>query len=211
MNMKKKKILVLAPHTDDGEFGCGGTINKLIEEGNEVFYVAFSPCKQSVLSHLPSDILVTEVKAAVKELGVKAENLILLDYEVRTFNYHRQEILDDIIKLRTEIQPDMVFIPALTDMHQDHKTVAEEGLRAFKFTTILSYEMPWNNISFQTSCFFKLSEENLDAKVRALSKYKSQAHRPYANAHFIESLATVRGVQVNVKYAETFEVIRWIN
>ena len=206
-----KKILVLAPHTDDGEFGCGGTINKLIAEGNEVFYVAFSPCKQSVLSHYPSDILVTEVKAAVKELGVKDENLILLDYEVRTFNYHRQAILDDIIKLRTEIQPDMVFIPALTDLHQDHKTVAEEGLRAFKFVTILSYEMPWNNISFETSCFFKLSGDNLSAKIRALKKDESQSHRPYANEHFIESLATVRGVQINAKYAETFEVIRWIN
>jgi len=176
-----KKILILAPHTDDGEFGCGGTINKLIEEGNDVYYVAFSPCKKSVQSKYPSDILVTEVKAAVKELGVKKENLMLLDYEVRTFNYHRQEILDDIIKLRTGINPDMVFIPALTDLHQDHKTVAEEALRAFKFTTILSYEMPWNNISFQTSCFFKLSEENLNRKIKALEKYESQSHRPYAN------------------------------
>lgn len=211
MNKEKKKVLILAPHTDDGEFGCGGTINKLIGEGHEVYYVAFSPCKQSVLSKYPSDILVTEVKAAVNVLGVKPEHLILFDYEVRTFNYRRQDILDDIIKLRSDIQPDMVFIPALTDMHQDHKTVAEEAVRAFKFTTILSYEMPWNNISFQTSCFFKLSDENLDAKVRALAKYESQSHRPYANAHFIESLATVRGVQINTKYAETFEVIRWIN
>lgn len=206
-----KKILVLAPHTDDGEFGCGGTINKLVEEGNDVYYVAFSPCKQSVLSKFPPDILITEVKAAVKELGVKPENLKLLDYDVRTFNYKRQEILDDIIKLRTEINPDMVFIPALTDIHQDHKTVAEEALRAFKFTTILSYEMPWNNISFETSCFFKLSRANLGAKIKALEKYESQAHRPYAQSHFIESLATVRGVQINADYAETFEVIRWIN
>lgn len=208
---KKKKILILAPHTDDGEFGCGGTINKLIQEGNDVHYVAFSPCKQSVGSGYPADVLITEVKAAVQVLGVKKENLRLLDYDVRTFNYRRQEILDDIIKLRSEIEPDMVFIPALTDMHQDHKTVAEEALRAFKFTTILSYEMPWNNISFQTSCFFKLSAENLKAKINALKKYESQAHRPYANEHFIESLATVRGVQINAQYAETFEVIRWIN
>lgn len=206
-----KQILVLAPHTDDGEFGCGGTINKLISEGHEVFYVAFSACEQSVLPEFPSDILITEVKAATIELGIKPENLILKDYEVRTFNYRRQDILDDIIKLRTDIKPDMVFIPALTDIHQDHKTIAEEALRAFKFTTVLSYEMPWNNISFETSCFFKLSEENMEAKVKALKKYESQAHRAYASENFIYSLATVRGVQINAKYAETFEVIRWIN
>lgn len=206
-----KKILVLAPHTDDGEFGCGGTINKLISEGNEVYYVAFSACEQSVLPQFPSNVLITEVKAATKVLGIKPENLILKDYEVRTFNFRRQEILDDIIKLRHEIQPDMIFIPALTDIHQDHKTVAEEALRAFKFSTILSYEMPWNNISFQTSCFYELSDEHIDVKIEALKKYESQAHRAYSSENFIKSLATVRGVQISVKYAETFEIIRWIN
>ena len=205
-----KKILVLAPHTDDGEFGCGATINKLVEEGNEVYYVAFSACEQSVLSKYPSDILITEVKQATQVLGIKPENLILLKYRVRTFNFKRQEILDDIIKIREQIKPDLVFIPSLNDLHQDHKTIADEALRAFKFTSILSYEMPWNNISFNTSCFYKLTEDNLKAKVDALKMYKSQSHRPYANEDFIKSLATVRGVQVDARYAETFEVLRWI-
>lgn len=206
-----KRVLVLAPHTDDGEFGCGGTINKLIAEGADVYYCAFSACEQSVLPQFPSDILITEVKAATKVLGVPSQNLILKDYEVRTFNYRRQEILDDIIRLRAEINPDIVFVPALTDIHQDHKTVAEEALRAFKFTSMLSYELPWNNISFQTSCFYKLSDENIQVKIEALKQYQSQAHRPYSNEDFIKSLARVRGVQINTTYAETFEVIRWIN
>ncbi|MBI3135920.1 MAG: PIG-L family deacetylase [Bacteroidetes bacterium] len=206
-----KRVLVLAPHTDDGEFGCGGTINKMINEGDDVYYCAFSACEQSVLPQFPSDILITEVKAATRVLGIKPENLILKDYEVRTFNYRRQEILDDIIKLRSSINPDIVFIPALTDIHQDHKTIAEEALRAFKFTSILSYELPWNNITFQTSCFFKLSDENIQVKIQALKQYQSQAHRPYSNEDFIKSLARVRGVQISAPYAETFEVVRWIN
>ncbi len=205
-----KTVLVLAPHTDDGEFGCGGTINKLIEEGNDVYYAAFSACQQSVLKEFPSDILITEVKEATLTLGIKPENLILFDYDVRTFNYRRQEILDDLIKLRTKINPDIIFIPALTDIHQDHKTIAEEGLRAFKFKTLLSYEMPWNNITFSTSSFSILSEENINTKVKALKQYKSQAHRPYANENFIKSLATTRGVQIGAQYAETFEIVRII-
>lgn len=36
-----KNVLVLAPHTDDGELGAGGTINRLIEEGSKVTYAAF--------------------------------------------------------------------------------------------------------------------------------------------------------------------------
>ncbi len=206
--MDHKTILILAPHTDDGEFGCGGTINKLIDEGHDVYYVAFSACQQSVLKQFPSDILITEVKAATAKLGIKKENLILFDYDVRTFNYRRQDILDDLIKLRSDLNPDVVCIPSLTDIHQDHRTIAEEGLRAFKFKTLLSYEMPWNNITFSTSAFSILEEKHIEAKVNALKEYKSQAHRPYANQEFIRSLATTRGVQIGARFAETFEVVR---
>ena len=75
---KKQRILVLAPHTDDGEFGCGGTISKFINEGHDVYYAAFSACQQSVLPQFPSDILITEVKEATRVLGIKSSNLILI-------------------------------------------------------------------------------------------------------------------------------------
>lgn len=208
--MTFKKVLVLAPHTDDGEFGCGGAIHKLISEGCEVHYAAFSACEQSVLPQFPSDILITEVKAATAILGIPPERLHLMSYPVRTFTYHRQAILDDIIGLRQRIEPDLVFIPALHDLHQDHAAIAQESLRAFKFSSILCYEMPWNNVNFSTTCFFHLSEENIAAKVLALKAYQSQAHRPYSNEEFIRSLARTRGVQVNTRYAEVFEVARWI-
>jgi N-acetylglucosamine malate deacetylase 1 len=210
MFSSKNKILVLAPHTDDGEFGCGGTIAKLVEMGCSVHYVAFSACEQSVLDQFPKDILITEVKAATQILGITSDNLTLFKYDVRTFNYHRQAILDDMITLRQQINPDLVFIPALNDVHQDHATVAAEALRAFKFTSILSYELPWNNLSFNTTCFVHLEEPHINTKVEALKEYQSQAHRPYANEEFVRSLARTRGVQINARYAEVFEVVRWI-
>jgi LmbE family N-acetylglucosaminyl deacetylase len=205
-----KKVLILAPHTDDGEFGCGGTINRLIEEGAEVYYAAFSACHQSVLKEFPSDILITEVKIATQRLGIKPENLLLFDFDVRTFNYRRQEILETLIKLKHEINPDLVLMPSVNDIHQDHYTIAFEGIRAFKFSTILCYEMPWNNFTFDTTTFFTLEERHLKAKTEALSAYNSQKHRPYANEDFIRSLANIRGVQIGKKYAEVFEVVRWI-
>ncbi len=210
MNIKGKKILVLAPHTDDLEFGCGGTVAKLIENGNEVWCAAFSACRQSVRKEFPEDILITEIKAASAILGIQPNNLVLFDYNVRTFNYHRQDILDDILKLKASIQPDIVFIPALTDVHQDHYTIAQEGFRAFKFSSLLSYELPWNNLSFNTSSFMKLDERHIQRKIDAVNEYKSQAHRPYANEEFVRALARTRGVQINTQYAECFEVIRWI-
>jgi N-acetylglucosamine malate deacetylase 1 len=209
--LDKKRVLVLAPHTDDGEFGCGASINKLIENGSEVYYVAFSACEQSVLPQFPKDILITEVKAATKVLGIKPDNLILFKYDVRTFGYHRQAILDDIIRLKTDIKPDLIFTPSVNDIHQDHSTISNEAVRAFKFSSILCYELPWNNFNFATTCFSKLDESHVVSKINALKEYQSQAHRPYADEDFIRSLARTRGVQIGTRYAEVFEVVRWIS
>lgn len=203
-----KKALVLAPHTDDGEFGCGGTINKLIESGSEVYYAAFSSCRQSVPAGFPPDILITEVKAATKVLGVKAENVVVFDYDVRLFNFRRQEILDDLITLRKRINPDLVLIPSPEDVHQDHATITTEGIRAFKGTSILCYELVWNNARFNTACFVSLEQKHVEAKINAIAQYKSQGHRSYADSDFIRGLAKVRGVQSGSGFAEAFEVIR---
>jgi LmbE family N-acetylglucosaminyl deacetylase len=209
--MLGNKILLLSPHTDDGELGCGASVAKLIRQGKEVIYVAFSACEQSVLPEFPKDILIQEVKAATKELGILTENLILHRFEVRTFNYHRQEILDLLIQLREDYKPDTVLIPSLNDIHQDHKTIAEEALRAFKFHNVISYELPWNNLNFNTCAFEIVEEQDVLCKINALKQYKSQSHRPYANEEFLRSQLRMRGVQVARRYAEVFEVVRLVN
>jgi len=210
MHSDLKKILVLAPHTDDGEFGCGGSITKFIEEGKDVFYVAFSTAEDSVPKGYPKNILETEVREATKILGINPNNLIVYKFQVRKLNYVRQEILEELVKIRNEISPDLVFIPSSNDLHQDHYTVAIEGMRAFKQVSLLGYELPWNNITFHTQCFIKLEERHILKKIEALNAYKSQQDRFYANEEFIKSLAITRGTQIGTKYAETFEVIRWI-
>ena len=205
-----KRILVLAPHTDDGEFGCGASISKFIKLGKEVYYAAFSLAEESVPEPFPKNILETEVKAATNVLGINPRNLLIYRYKVRHFAYERQAILEDLVSLNRELQPDLVFMPSLNDLHQDHTTVAIEGLRAFKRTTILCYELPWNNIVFSNSCFINVGEDDLRTKVDALNCYQSQKSRNYASEEFIRSLAITRGTQIGTRYAEVFEVVRWI-
>jgi LmbE family N-acetylglucosaminyl deacetylase len=204
------KILVLAPHTDDGEFGCGGTIAKLTREGHEVIYVAFSAAEQSVPDHLPRDILRKEVAAATRILNIEPHNLIVLNFEVRKFPQQRQQILEEMVRLNRELSPSMVFLPTRTDTHQDHQVISEEGFRAFKRRTMFGYEVLWNNLDFRASCFFTLSEEDVAAKVRALAEYKSQAHRAYATEEFVRALAVTRGTQIGERYAEAFDIIRYV-
>ena len=208
--MDFNNVLVLAPHTDDGELGAGGFIAKLIQQGAQVTYVAFSTAEESVPDHLPKDILKTEVKAATERLGIEENNLIIFDYQVRKLNYARQEILEDLIKIRKTECFDLVLMPSLKDIHQDHSTVAQEGMRAFKNTTILGYELIWNNLSFDTTCFIKLSQAHIESKFSSLQCYESQAGREYMSRDFIFSLAKTRGVQIGAEYAESFEVVRWV-
>lgn len=208
MEMDVNNILVLAPHTDDGELGLGGTINKFIEEGKNVVYVAFSTADQSVPEGFPKDVLSIEVKAATKKLGIKPENLLIYHYEVRKLNYVRQEILEELVRIKKNTPFDLVFMPSLHDIHQDHTTVAQEGLRAFKNTTILGYELIWNNLTFNTDCFIKLNEEHVQKKFEALQEYKSQGFRDCLSREFVYSLVKARGVQVGCEYAEAFEGVR---
>jgi N-acetylglucosamine malate deacetylase 1 len=210
MIINAKNVLVLAPHTDDGELGAGGFISKLIEGGASVTYAAFSTAEESVPDHLPKDILKTEVRAATKKLGISENNLIIFNYQVRKLNYARQEILESLIKIKRENNFDLVLMPSLKDIHQDHATVAQEGLRAFKNTSILGYELIWNNLSFDTTCFVKLEEKHVKAKYNALQCYESQSGRDYMSHEFIFSLAKTRGVQIGSEYAESFEVVRWV-
>jgi len=203
-----RRALVLAPHTDDGEFGCGGTMARLVEEGAEVRYVAFSIATRSLPEGYAPDTLAREVREATGELGIPPGNLTVHDFDVRTFPEHRQELLELLIELWSEWEPDLVFQPSLHDIHQDHQVVAAEGLRAFKRTTILGYEIPWNNFDFAYQAYVSLQQAHVDKKVAALSKYESQQHRRYSDAEYIRNVARTHGTNVNREFAEVFEVYR---
>ena len=205
---KFNKILCLAPHPDDIELGCGGTVSKLTELGKEVYYCAFSLCEKSIPKGFSSDALKEELKNSCRKLGISDTNIYQYTFEVREYKRDRQLILEELVKLKNKIKPDLVFLPMPNDIHQDHCTISEEGIRAFKKSTILAYEVPWNNFFLENNLFIELTEKDLKNKIDALKAYKSQYFRSYASEEFIKSLAIVRGIQGRSKYAETFNIIR---
>ena len=159
---------------------------------------------------LPRDILRKEVLIATQILGISHEDCLVFDFAVRRFPEARQQILDKLIELNLKYTPDLVLLPSSHDTHQDHATISQEGFRAFKRTTMLGYEVPWNNLDFRTTCFVEISDENLERKIESLKTYESQSNRLYADPEFIRSLARTRGVQIGKKFAESFEVVRWV-
>ena len=112
MQTTPKNILVLSSHTDDGEIGAGGTLHKLASRGANIKYVAFSAAEDSVRSEFPNDILRREVIAATAQLSIPEANVRVLQYKVRYFPKHRQEILEDLILIRNSNDFDLVFVPS---------------------------------------------------------------------------------------------------
>jgi N-acetylglucosamine malate deacetylase 1 len=205
------KILVLSPHTDDAELGAGGTIARFVDEGKDLYYVVFSSCENSIPEGLPKDILRKECMNSAYVMGVTSEKVNVLNYQVRNFLEHRQAILEDLIKFRKQIQPDLVLTPSSQDMHQDHGVIYWEALRAFKKdASIWGYEHPWNNLTFTTDIFIKLNKEHMERKIKALKEYESQNFRRYMDEKNLWSLACTRGAQLDLEYAEAFELVRLI-
>src|SRR5690349_11943333 len=115
------RILILAPHTDDAEIGCGASIHKWLLAGKEVHYIAFSAAEESVPSPLPKDTLRKEAGLATACLGLMQANVQILHYPVRRFDEHRQLILEGLVTVQKELQPDLILLPSQSDIHQDHQ------------------------------------------------------------------------------------------
>lgn len=207
--LQNATILVLAPHTDDGELGAGASLLRWGQEGNSVHYVAFSACETIQPPDRDPAILRHECAAATKALGIPAENLTILDFEVRHFARDRQLLLDEMVRLNATLQPDLVLVPSTDDTHQDHATVTAEARRAFKRTRMLGYEVPWNNFRFDVTGFVALDAAACEAKCQALQHFASQSDRPYMRRQYVEAQLRFRGVQAGVEFAEAFQILRW--
>ncbi|GAG56864.1 unnamed protein product [marine sediment metagenome] len=201
--MNFKRVLVLSPHTDDGELGAGGTIARFLEEGSEVHYVAFSA---------PIPKLEEECVRSLKMLSAENNrvNITILRFERRNFPENRQKILDFMYEYNQKIKPDLVLTPSLNDKHQDHETVTKEAIRAFKDSTIFGYILRWNCRTIKEDILIGLEEHHIQSKIAAASQYYSQfkLRKKYFSPDYHRFEAYVRGLNLPSHYAEAFELIQ---
>ncbi len=179
---------------------------------DEIRWAVFSTAEQSLPKHLPSDALKKEFENVLDFYGLDRKNASIFTYEVRRLGSYRQEILDDMIRIRLDFVPDVVIGPSMNDFHQDHQIIANEMVRAFKTSSgIICYELPWNDVTFDSQLFIDLKRRHMEKKYQALQHYRSQVEmgREYFKEEFIFGLAKMRGIQCNSEYAEAFEVVRW--
>lgn len=207
-----RRLLVLAPHTDDAELGMGGSIARFTEQGDNVHVAVFSSCAGSLPPDMGEDALQKELFTSLPKLGIRRSQVTLFGFPARRFPELRQQILDELIKLKARVKPQVVFLPSRHDVHQDHQTMFWEGMRAFKGTTVFGYELPWNNTRFDAQSYCAFERRHLTAKLAALRCYRTQLvlKRPYFQPAYLESWSRFRGLQAGGVYGEAFEVERML-
>ncbi|MFN2513880.1 MAG: PIG-L deacetylase family protein [Pyrinomonadaceae bacterium] len=198
------RVIAIAPHIDDVELGAGATIHHL-HRNNEVYYVGLS-----LPPLIDSHTFMEEFQESSRILGLDKDRIILRNFNPRNLFDARGDILQLFYDLNKDLKPDLVLIPNSQDIHQSHEVVFAESRRAFKYTTILGYELPWNSLDFSMDVFITVDREDVEAKVAAINAYRTQKNRIFFENDIVGDLARVRGKQIGREYAECFELTRLI-
>jgi LmbE family N-acetylglucosaminyl deacetylase len=205
-------FLFIGAHPDDIEFGAGASIAKARASGVTCYSAIFSDCKET-LDKLGADKnqIVNESIEAHNVLGVSRDYMIFFDFPVRYFHLHRQDILQKMFDDLQNFKWDKVFIPNGHDIHQDHSVICNEAKRVFKNTTLLGYELPWNNYSSNARYFNLIEEVFVQQKASAISHFTSQKSKFYSKPEHIVAPLRFRGLQILSNYAEAFEIFRIVS
>jgi len=213
------KVFVIAPHPDDEVLGCGGTIIKHTEKGDQVFLCivtkGYTPdWSVEFLKKRPE-----EIKKANRILDIK--KTFFLNYPtVKLDTFPRKKLIEEFCEVIGEVEPDIVYVPHRGDLNKDHRLVFESSLVALrpfncKVKRILSYETlsetEWGRFiePFIPNVYVDISKV-FEKKIEAMRAYESELREyPHPRSlEVIEYLARKRGSEVGVRFAEAFCLIR---
>jgi LmbE family N-acetylglucosaminyl deacetylase len=145
---------------------------------------------------------------AMAVLGVQKERIIFGPFTTRVFPNSRQEILEYFLKLRKDFKPDLIFIHSKQDIHQDHNTMTDEALRAFRGITVLGFDVVRSSHGFFPHFLVEVTEKDVNKKIEALSKYETYRDRYYFNSELTRSIMVRHGALAERPYAEGFDILR---
>ncbi len=198
-------ILVVGAHPDDYELGMGGTIKKYFTEGHNIISIIMS--NGEAIGN--TNERVKEAKKSAKFLGINT--IYFLNFKDTKISSGIESIkkIEQIIKKH---KIDRIYTHSLRDTHQDHRNTCLAVLSAGRnVEQILFFESPSSDLDFRPTFFIDISSY-LKEKINSLKIYKSllKLKKRYLEIKAIIDSASFRGYQSNLKYAECFEVFRFI-
>ena len=203
MNFFGKKVLFLGAHPDDIEIGCGALIHHIVKQ-TEILCVTLSDNQKNPdLKNIKNEHL-----ESMKVLGVPEGKIVFGPFVTRVFPDARQEILEYFLQLRKEFKPDLILTHSKQDVHQDHNTMTEEALRAFRVITVLGFDVVRSSYGFFPHFLVEVTEEDVDKKIEALAEYETYRDRYYFNSELTRSIMVRHGALAECPFAEGFDILR---
>ena len=203
MNFFGKRVLFLGAHPDDIEIGCGALIHNIVNKTELLCVTLSDNQKNPDLKKVKNEHL-----ASMNVLGVPETKVVFGPFETRVFPDSRQDILEYFLKLRKEFKPDLIFTHSKQDVHQDHNTMTDEALRAFRGITVLGFDVVRSSYGFFPNFLVEVTEENVNKKIEALAQYATYQDRYYFNAELTRSIMVRHGALAERPFAEGFDILR---
>lgn len=206
-------ILAIGAHFDDVELGCGGALARHVQQGDDVYvYVAtvsgFSNYHSKEVRS--NETALVEARKAMDILGVKE----LLCGNFRTLEVEFVDELNiEILKIVEEKKIDQVYAHWAGDIHHDHQAVAKASLHSCRHVPrLLMYRSNWyhstlefrGNFYLDITSYWKVKEQAIRAHVTEVDRTGEKW------ISFFENEAENAGQRIGVKYAEVFEVVKWL-
>jgi LmbE family N-acetylglucosaminyl deacetylase len=202
------KLVVIAPHPDDAEASCGGTIINTVESGEEVVILQMTGGEKGIIYMKPQQAKAARAKEAdnsAKLLGVGLERFGAVDAELEVTIANTAKLKDELVRL----QPDVVLAPWPMDVHNDHQATGLLAWRVFLDMNsnfdLYFYETSngphTKTFQFVPTHYVDITN-SFEKKKEALMKHKSQA--PGAWFDMYELINRFRGYESDVALAEGY-------
>jgi len=234
LNFKNEKLLVVAPHADDEILGCFGLIKKIKNLGGKVYVqiLTMGGYKRVDSNFISKETWNKEFLKVSKLLKINGHDIMFYEDDLHYLDTIPRKNLINYLETESKIslykiKPTIVAFPTIFSSHQDHTQAYKAVISSLRMQPqdqfqspklLVSYESPeyyfWSPYiefgKFSPNFFLELSDDDIKSKINALSIYQSQLMKGKRDAKKIRALATIRGTEAGVKFAEAFNVHRMI-
>ena len=222
------RVLVIAAHPDDEVLGCGGTIARLAQEGQDVYIAILGEGLTSRYQQREQadQALVEALRARSRQVAemLGARDVFLYNLPDNRFDtVPLLDVIKIIEELAERLQPQVIYTHHGGDLNVDHVIVHRAVLTATRpvagcpVKEMYAFEVPSSTEwafgqfqpAFRPNVFVDISA-TLETKVRAMALYESEA-RPFPHPRSPQALRAIAqrwGSAVGVEAAEAFELVR---
>lgn len=197
-----KRVFAVGAHGDDLEIACGATLAKMRDAGHIVYGLVLTRGEQGGEAAVRAD----EAQQGSRFMGLDVVEV--LDFDDTRLKAQSNELCQTIEAIITRFRPDIILTHSANDQHQDHTAVYEATLRAARnHSTILCYESPSVTRAFSPTVFVDVANY-IDVKIESIRQHRDQRSKSYVQDERVRGVASYRGGQAKIRYAEAFESVR---